>query len=456
MHRTLLASGATHHAAGADRVAATRSARQPRSRDVNAPGRLRPSARPVIQRCACGDGGAGECVECRAQRLHAQAAAGLSPSHRVAASPALSANPSRRPVPAPAPGPAGVRGLLGRGGGQPLAAAVRSELEHRLSADFSDVRIHTAHEAAVSAAALNASAYTVGSQIVFGAGAFAPATSDGRLRLAHELVHVIQQRSGPVSGTEIGDGLALSDPSDRFERQADTLAAAAMAEPEPAATLGRPNTRRARSSARPLAVQRQNANGGGAAPVAAAPTVPAPSNSAPGAGIAETGGAGVEATPTDTDAGGAGGMASAPRCTPDPGIPPTDCRLYSANAYWLPTAYVINATCACTSTPNVPTANCVRQFLQDRLRATPGWLIAAATVAKLDPDPATYEAFVQTVLTPRIYGDHVDAYRHCCCPYGPAPYYDWIGVTTVPIPICPLVGWTIAHFGSCTGTPGAW
>ncbi len=60
------------------------------------------------------------------------------------------------------------------------------------------------------------------------------------------------------------------------------------------------------------------------------------------------------------------------------------------------------------------------------------------------------------LVTPRIYADHVAAYAGCCCPSGPADYWAWVGVTTVPIPVCDLVGLTIRWFGSCHGTPGAW
>jgi hypothetical protein len=147
-------------------------------------------------------------------------------------------------------------------------------------------------------------------------------------------------------------------------------------------------------------------------------------------------------------------------CTPAPGVTPSSCSTYLANAWWLPLAYVNNATCACTETPNVPTANCVRKFLQDRMTATPGWVKATAAAQKPSDVPGgplypAYQAFVQAFLTPRIYADHVDAYASCCCPSGPAPYPAWIGVTSTPLP-CPAVGWSIRQFGSCHGTPGAW
>ena len=147
------------------------------------------------------------------------------------------------------------------------------------------------------------------------------------------------------------------------------------------------------------------------------------------------------------------GYGQAEACTPAPGIPNTDCSAYAANGWWLPLAYVNNATCACRTTPNSPTANCVRKFLQDRLASTSRWFKAAAAAAKVAP---AYPAFVQATLTPRIYRDHVDAYRACCCPSGPAPYWSWVGVTSVPIQPCGLVGHAIRQFGPCHGVPGRW
>jgi hypothetical protein len=142
-------------------------------------------------------------------------------------------------------------------------------------------------------------------------------------------------------------------------------------------------------------------------------------------------------------------------CIPAPGLTNTSCSAYAANGWWLPAAYVVNATCACKATPNSPTAECVRKFLQRRLAATPMALKLSAAAAKSLPMPA-YLAFVQSVLTPRIYRDHVDAYRQCCCPSGPASYPSWIGVTTVPIVPCSVVGHFINRYGSCHGTPGKW
>ena len=110
-----------------------------------------------------------------------------------------------------------------RGPSQPLAAPLKEEMEARLGADLSDVRTHTDAAARASAAEIGARAYTSGSHVVVGDGGADKHT------LAHELTHVIQQRSGPVAGTWTSAGLRLSDPSDCFERRADANASRVMA-----------------------------------------------------------------------------------------------------------------------------------------------------------------------------------------------------------------------------------
>lgn len=82
--------------------------------------------------------------------------------------------------------------------GQQLDQTTRTFMEARLGHDFSRVRVHTDTNAAASAQAVNALAYTVGNQIVFGAGQYTPATARGQRLLAHELTHVVQQTSGQV------------------------------------------------------------------------------------------------------------------------------------------------------------------------------------------------------------------------------------------------------------------
>jgi|GEM_PF-4466678 len=81
-----------------------------------------------------------------------------------------------------------------RAPGQPLDATTRAFMEPRFNCDFGDVRIHQNTRASTSAQAVNALAYTVGGDIVFGANQYAPTTNSGRTLIAHELAHVVQQR----------------------------------------------------------------------------------------------------------------------------------------------------------------------------------------------------------------------------------------------------------------------
>lgn len=93
--------------------------------------------------------------------------------------------------------PAHVNNVIGSGG-RPLERAVRNFFEPRLGYDLSSVRVHTDPAASRSASALDARAYTLGKDIVFGNGEYAPHSESGRHLLAHELAHVAQQ-SGPAS-----------------------------------------------------------------------------------------------------------------------------------------------------------------------------------------------------------------------------------------------------------------
>ncbi|HVM10573.1 MAG TPA: DUF4157 domain-containing protein [Acidimicrobiales bacterium] len=113
-----------------------------------------------------------------------------------------------------------VHKVVGSGGGSSLDAATRASMEKSFGTDFSSVRIHSGGEAAAAAKSVQAQAFTVGDNIVLGEG---KSTSDTRT-LAHELTHVVQQRSGEVPGESIGGGIKLSDPGDWAERQAEATA----------------------------------------------------------------------------------------------------------------------------------------------------------------------------------------------------------------------------------------
>jgi hypothetical protein len=127
-----------------------------------------------------------------------------------------------------------VHDVVSSGGGSPLDAETRADMETRMGADFSDVRVHTDGAAHESARSVNAQAYTVGSNIVFQRDRYDPGSDSGRHMLAHELTHVVQQRSGPVDGTDAGGGVKVSDPGDRFERAAVDNASRVLALPAPA------------------------------------------------------------------------------------------------------------------------------------------------------------------------------------------------------------------------------
>ena len=101
-----------------------------------------------------------------------------------------------------------------RGAGQALSPSDRSFFEPRFGQSFSQVRIHTDAKAADTAKTVNARAFTLGQDIVFGAGEFSSSSSSGRRLLAHELTHVVQQNSdchtGSIQRLVLGDVTALS------------------------------------------------------------------------------------------------------------------------------------------------------------------------------------------------------------------------------------------------------
>ena len=96
------------------------------------------------------------------------------------------------PLAAPATAPPIVHDVL-QSSGEPLEGATRALMEERFGYDFGNVRIHRDARAAESARTVHAEAYTVGHDIVFNSGGFAPQTEIGRRLLAHELTHVVQQ-----------------------------------------------------------------------------------------------------------------------------------------------------------------------------------------------------------------------------------------------------------------------
>lgn len=109
--------------------------------------------------------------------------------------------------------------------GHAPAGGVREKVERATGADLSDVRVHTGAASAEAASAVGARAYTSGRDVHFGAGEYNPGTADGDRLLAHELAHTVQQRGGR-GAVQLK---ALTGSDDASERNADDVAAAALA-----------------------------------------------------------------------------------------------------------------------------------------------------------------------------------------------------------------------------------
>ncbi|MEJ3746416.1 DUF4157 domain-containing protein [Actinomycetes bacterium KLBMP 9797] len=107
-----------------------------------------------------------------------------------------------------------------RSAGEPLAPAVRADMEAATGRDQSAVRIHRDAAAHHAAKSLGANAFTTGTHIAFQQGRYDPTSDAGRRMLRHELEHVHQQSRGPVEGTDMGNGISVSHPSDRHEQAA--------------------------------------------------------------------------------------------------------------------------------------------------------------------------------------------------------------------------------------------
>jgi hypothetical protein len=112
-----------------------------------------------------------------------------------------------------------------RSPGQPLDPTTRTTVEPLFGHDFGSVRVHTDAKAAESARAVNALAYTVRHDIVFGAGQYSPRTVNGRRMLAHELAHAVQQ-SGSLAGVQEHGITEADHPT---EREAEAAAHAVVA-----------------------------------------------------------------------------------------------------------------------------------------------------------------------------------------------------------------------------------
>ncbi|MEQ1741295.1 MAG: DUF4157 domain-containing protein [Candidatus Nitrotoga sp.] len=184
-----------------------------------------PHAGLLLQRkCACGGSASsslsGECGTCSKKRLQKKLSIGASNDQleqeadriadQVLAAPAYStisgAAPSiqrftNQPLGETDTAPPSVDRVLASSG-NPLDPALRQDMGQRFGHDFSQVRVHTGSAAEQSAADVGANAYTVGASIVFGADRYVPNSAQGRKLIAHELVHVVQQKRNDHFGLQ--------------------------------------------------------------------------------------------------------------------------------------------------------------------------------------------------------------------------------------------------------------
>ncbi len=137
----------------------------------------------VQRKCSCG----GSCDKCKAEQSDEE----HGKVQRKPAAPLISRVASS-PSPTGMAAPPIIHEVL-RSPGQPLDAATRAFFEPRFGWDFSRVRVHSNGQAADSAGAVRAQAYTAGNNLIFASGRFSPTTTEGRRLLAHELTHVLQQ-----------------------------------------------------------------------------------------------------------------------------------------------------------------------------------------------------------------------------------------------------------------------
>lgn len=213
----------------------------------------------LLQRkCACGSSTSsltGECMECTTKkRVQTKLAIGASNdpleqeadrvANQVVAAPAHPAVSGALPhiqrysgkaAEGSDAAPTSVDRVLASSG-SPLEPTLREDMEQRFGHNFSLVRVHSGSAAEQSARDVNASAYTVGRNIVFGAGRFAPGTHEGRRLIAHELTHVVQQAgrllslAGDDRKTNSHAGqLFVGAENAGWEREADRVACSASA-----------------------------------------------------------------------------------------------------------------------------------------------------------------------------------------------------------------------------------
>ena len=132
------------------------------------------------------------------------------------------------PAPAPTPGDL-VRSVVGAPG-RPMESSARDMVRSATGQDPGGIEVHDGPQAQAAAESVGAEMFASGNHIVAPRG-LDVTTREGAFKTVHEVHHIVnQQARGPVEGTDTADGLRISDPGDRHEREADQAAAAAVAD----------------------------------------------------------------------------------------------------------------------------------------------------------------------------------------------------------------------------------
>jgi len=343
-----------------------------------------PSFTPVqtglLQRkCACGQHtiAGGECAECRQKREGMIQLAAVSPAPANAVPPIVHDVLSSR--------------------GQPLDAGTRAFMEPRFGHDFSQVRVHTDAHAAESARAVNALAYTVERDVVFGTGQYAPTTSEGRRLVAHELTHVMQQQ-GAGTGEHLQQKLTMSDSGDPGEREAKRITDVVI-------------------------------SGGGLSTAAVTPTHSS-----------------VQCAPADQ-----------PSKPDKPQVPHSDYKPTASNCarYRMPEVedylgsfYQGNASSACIGTPDEVHNNCVRHCLQPKLTSFIEQMKREGRpkASQVQLPPAEGVSRCRT-----IWEHHVQCYRECGCQNSFIDFKHFFPMCDEPFSP-EFVTWSISRWNPCMGS----
>ncbi len=214
--------------------------------------------------------------------------------------------------------------------GRPLDVTTRAFMEPRFGHDFSQVRVHDNSQAAESAQTVNALAYTVEQDVAFGAGQYAPGTTEGRKLLAHELTHVVQQE-GTGDRPQFPEAGTKTNTTDISEAATELKSTKAMAEGSSSGTasplqpLASPADAPAKATSTNALSNSANSTGAPQNPASTSETISSPEakaeaepvarNTAKSDGVVVSGGSIAASTPPD-GGNGFGGSSGSGSSTP--------------------------------------------------------------------------------------------------------------------------------------------